>query len=163
MAADIYLKLEGIEGESTDHVHRGWVECASVAWAIGQLGKSSGSAAGGHTIERSDHQDIILGKVADRATPLLLQACSAGATIPSAQLDFMRADSNGQRVKYFEVKLENVLVAVVLPTIAPGELLHEQVGLRYAKISWRYSRQSISGGLAGCTVGGWDLSRNRTC
>lgn len=30
MAADFYLQLDGIKGESTDSKHAGWIECSSV-------------------------------------------------------------------------------------------------------------------------------------
>ena len=34
MAIDVYLQIDGIKGESTDSVHKDWIECSSVSWAI---------------------------------------------------------------------------------------------------------------------------------
>jgi type VI secretion system secreted protein Hcp len=45
----------------------------------------------------------------DLASPILMQHCSMGKTIPKAKLEFMRADGAGKPVKYYEVELENVI------------------------------------------------------
>jgi hypothetical protein len=60
-----------------------------------------------------------------------------------------------------EIELENVLIGMVLPSIRPGQILTEHVNLKFSKVKWRYTRQKISGGTGGSTVGGWDLSTNK--
>lgn len=73
----------------------------------------------------------------------------------------MRADGN-ERIKYYEVELENVLISHVAPTFVPGESQPiENVGLKFAKVRWKYTKQSIGGGVNGNTTGGWDLASNR--
>lgn len=111
---------------------------------------------------RAELADITFTKLADLSTPVLLQTCASGKTIPKAKLEFMRADGNGDRIKYFEIELENVLVGHVEPDLHPGDILGEHVGLTYSKIKWRYTQQKVSGGAGGSTVGGWDLATNRT-
>jgi len=56
-------------------------------------------------------------KIADMASPILMQTCATGKTIPKAKFEFMRADGDGKPVKYFEVELENVLVGQITPNI----------------------------------------------
>lgn len=73
----------------------------------------------------------------------------------------MRSDGNGERVRYFDIDLENVLVCEVISHIAEGDILNEHVGLKFSKIKWGYAQQRIAGGAGGNTVGGWDLSTNR--
>ena len=73
----------------------------------------------------------------------------------------MRADGNGQPVKYYEVELENVLIANVEQLVSEGSVLHDSVGLRFSRVKWRYTQQKIGGGAGGNTAGGWDLSTNR--
>lgn len=36
MAIDMYLQLEGIEGESTDAQHKDWIECETASWMATQ-------------------------------------------------------------------------------------------------------------------------------
>jgi type VI secretion system secreted protein Hcp len=83
-------------------------------------------------------------------------------TLPKAKFEFFRADGGGERVKYFEIELENVLVGHVEPDLHPGDILAEHVGLKFSKATWRYTQQRIGGGAMGSTVGSWNLATNRT-
>jgi len=84
-----------------------------------------------------------------------------GKTIPKAKLEFMRADGDGKPVKYYEVELENVLIANIDQVMSDGGLLADEIGLRFAKVKWKYTQQKIGGGAGGNTAGGWDLSSNK--
>ena len=72
-----------------------------------------------------------------------------------------RADGNGEPVKYFEVELENVLIAHIAPSFSGGDFPGESLGLKFSKVRWRYTKQKIGGGGSGNTAGGWDLATNR--
>jgi type VI secretion system secreted protein Hcp len=161
MAIDVYLQIDGIKGESQDDKHKDWIECASVNFGITQPRSASASTAGGHTAERAELEDITFSKMADLSSPILLQHCAMGKTIPKAKFEFMRADGNGTPVKYFEIELENVLVGAIHPGIEAGSILGEHVSLKFSKVKWKYTQQKISGGAGGSTVGGWDLATNR--
>jgi type VI secretion system secreted protein Hcp len=161
MAIDVYLYIDGIKGESADDRHKEWIECKSVAWGVEQPKSATSSTGGGHTAERCEHQDIVIMKLADLSSPILLQTCAAGRTIPKAKLEFMRADAMGERVKYYEIEIENVLIGAVSPSVDEGDILTESVALKFSKIRWRYTQQKITGGAGGNTSGGWDLAANR--
>jgi type VI secretion system secreted protein Hcp len=161
MAIDVYLQIDGIKGESTDDKHRDWIECSSVHWGISQPKSATASTGGGHTAERADLQDIMFTKLADISTPILLQTCAVGKTIPRAKFEFMRADGNGDRVKYFEIDLENVLIGMISPGVHAGDILSENVSLKFSKVKWRYTQQKVTGGAGGGTSGGWDLATNK--
>jgi type VI secretion system secreted protein Hcp len=161
MAIDVYLKIDGIQGESADGKHAGWIECTSVHFGVSQPRSATASRGGGHTAERADLKDILFSKQVDLSTPLLLQSCASGKTIPKAAFEFMRADAIGTRINYFSIELENVLVGMVTPDIQPGTILFENVCLKFSKVRWKYTQQKISGGANGNTTGGWDLASNR--
>jgi type VI secretion system secreted protein Hcp len=161
MAVDVYLQIDGIKGESADDKHRDWIECSSVHWGITQPKSATASTGGGHTAERADLQDIMFTKLADISTPILLQTCAVGKTIPRAKFEFMRADGNGDRVKYFEIELENVLIGMISPGVHAGDILSENVSLKFSKVKWRYTQQKVAGGAGGGTSGGWDLATNK--
>jgi type VI secretion system secreted protein Hcp len=136
MAIDVYLQLDGIKGESSDSQHSGWIECSMVDWMISQPKSATSSSAGGHTAERCEHSSIALRKLSDLATPILLQYCSMGKTIPAGRLEFFRADGLGVRVKYFEINLTNILVSEVAPEVYEGDVLSEHVSLKYSRVQW---------------------------
>lgn len=163
MANDAYLQIDSIKGESTDQKHKDWIEVSNVLYAIHQPKAETTSTAGGLTSGRADLLPITFKKLADIASPILLQTCAAGKTIGKATFEFMRADSNGNPIPYFRIELENLLIASITPDSGDAGIIAERVQLSYAKIRWNYIRQSIRGGTQGNTSGGWDCSAHRVC
>jgi type VI secretion system secreted protein Hcp len=162
MAIDVYLQIDGVKGESRDDKHQGWIEVSGVHWGIYQPKSATASTSGGHTAERAELQEVTFSKMADISSPILAQHCAMGKTIPKAKLEFFRADSDGTRVKYFDLKMENVLIGMVKPHLGGEDrYLSETVNLKYSKIVWSYTQQKIGGGAGGSTIGGWDLAANK--
>ena len=137
MTIDVYLQIDGIMGASTDERHRGWIECTAVNWSGPQL--ATASMGGGHMNGPCEHSDIIFSKMTDLASPVLLHTCCTGNTIPKAKFEFMHADSQGVRVKYLDIEIENVVVGAVSSAMDDGAA--EQVGFRFSKVKWKYAQQ----------------------
>ena len=161
MAIDAYLFIDGVKGESADAEHTGWIELTSATWGVKQPRSATASTAGGHTAERCEHKTLAVTKLADLCSPMLLQLCSCGKTIPKATLGFMRADGNGAPIKYYVIELHNVLIAYMDQTAMEGSGIHDSIGIRFSKVRWKYTQQKIAGGSSGNTSGGWDLAANR--
>ena len=161
MAADFYLQIDGIKGESTDSTHQGWIEVTTVDWSIAQPKSATASTGGGHTAERAELSEISISKLVDLASPILMQTCAAGKTIPKVKIEMQRADGQGEPIKYFEVELENVLIGHIAPSFNAGGFPSESLGLKFSKVKWKYCQQKIGGGAGGNTAGGWDLATNR--
>ena len=161
MAIDAYLQIDGIKGESADSAHRDWIEMASVHMGVAQPRSSTVSTSGGHTSGHSEHRTLTFSKLVDLASPILMQHCSTGKTIPKAKLEFMRADGDGKPVKYYMVELENIMLAHMDQSMGDGGL-HDEIGLCFSKVKWTYTQQKIGGGAGGSTAGGWDLAAKKT-
>ena len=73
----------------------------------------------------------------------------------------MRADGQGERIKYYELELENVLIGHVAPSVGAGSIMAETIALKFSKVKWKYTQQKIAGGSGGNTAGGWDSAANR--
>ena len=162
MAIDVYLQIDGIKGESADSTHLGWIEVGQAQWGVTQPVSSPGSATGGRTTGRSEYRTLALTKLADLASPMLMQHCSNGKTIPKAKLEFMRADGDGNRVKYYEVELEHVLIGNMEQMVAEGSMLRDHIALHVTRVKGKYTQQRIGGGTGGQTAGGWDLGCNKS-
>ena len=78
-------------------------------------------------------------------------------------MEFMRADGDGNRIKYYELELENVLISNMEQMVTEGSILCDRIGLQFDKVKWKYAQQKIGGGTGGNTAGGWDLSCNKSC
>ena len=129
MAIDVYLHIDGIRGASTDERHKDWIECTSVDWIAGQASSAS-----------CQHTELLVSKLADPASPILLQTCCSGRKIPKAKFEFMRADGHGIRIKYLEIEIEDVSIGTLLPQPGKGGNLPEQLGFRFARVKWRYAQ-----------------------
>jgi type VI secretion system secreted protein Hcp len=162
MATDAYLQIDGIKGESADSAHQGWIELTSTSWGVVQPTVGSTSSSG-HTAGHCEHRTLSLSKLADLASPILMQHCSMGKTIPKAKIEFMRADGDGKRVKYYQVEMENVMVSHMDQVMNGGGLLQDEIGLCFSKVKWSYMQQKIGGGIGGSTAGGWDLAAKKSC
>jgi type VI secretion system secreted protein Hcp len=159
---DIYLQFTGpnIKGESQDKDHSGWIECTSWFHSIIQPKSPKASTSGGHTSARTTHQAMVFSKEFDISTPLLMQYCSGGQTFGEVTVDFMRADGEGNRVKYLQTKMKNVMIYSVAPRVTKLGTMAETFSLKYAAIQWTYTQQKISGGQAGNAQGAWSLVKN---
>lgn len=161
MAADIYLKIDGIDGESTDADHKKWMEIESYSWGVSQSASSRVSTAGGGTTARADFGDLSIVKMLDSASPLIALACASGKHIKEVILELCRAGGD-KRVKYMEYKLEEVIVSAVSVGGGGGGLPVETVTFNYGKITWTYTKQERAGGGGGGQVpAGWNLIENK--
>lgn len=152
MAADIYLSLDGIPGESLEDKHKDWIEVLSYGHSMTQPTSSTRSSAGGATTGRAEHGDIVITKHIDKASPKLYEALSKGTHIPKATIEFLRA--GGDKVKYLEIKLEEILISNVTSGGGSGadNFPTEQVSLNYGKIEWVYTQQKRKDGSGGGNV-----------
>ena len=70
MAVDMFLKLDGIKGESQDKSHKD--EIAILAWSWGVSNSGSAHLGGGAGSGKVNIQDLSLTKYIDVATPDLV-------------------------------------------------------------------------------------------
>jgi type VI secretion system secreted protein Hcp len=159
---DIYLKFgnPNIKGESADKDHADWIEIDSWSHNIVQPRSATASTAGGHTSERTEHAAMHFTKDMDVVSPLLYQHASGGTTFDEVTVDFMRADGEGNRVKYLEIKLKHVLISQVSPSVEAEGLPKETFDLKYAAVQWTYTQQKIGGNQGGVSQGSWSLTKN---
>jgi type VI secretion system secreted protein Hcp len=170
MAIDVYLKIDTIDGESTDQGkgqgqavasnHTKWIECLSVNFEVLQPKSATASTAGGFTAERCEHKDIVITKLCDIATPKLLEYCSSGKTLKDATIEFMRSFGDGERICYFSIKIKNVLISGVAPHVSEGIIMTETLSLKYSEVFWKYHTKGVNGSTPGNSNGGWDLAKN---
>lgn len=163
---DIYVQFVGkfpIDGETRDVDHAGkkCLEVTSWAHNIRQPKSATASTAGGHTSERCEHADMVFTKDMDKTSPKLWEACSAGYTYDEVIIDFMRADG-GKRFMYLQIKLKNVIISEVTPSVLSEGIPTESFKLKYAAVNWVYDAQKIEGNSAsgGKVPANWSLSKN---
>ncbi|HEC16790.1 MAG TPA: type VI secretion system tube protein Hcp [Sedimenticola sp.] len=159
MAFDAFLKIEGIDGESTDDKHRDWIEILSYNHGVSQP-VSSASATGGRTGGRADFQDFSIVKTADKATPDLNLFCANGKHIPKVELELCLATED--KHTFMKYTLEDVIVSSVSIGGGGGEdRPTESVTFSYGKIKWEYTPIDQTGKAGSATDRTWDLEANK--
>src|SRR5690606_288522 len=161
MAFDAFLKIDGIPGESTDDKHKDWIEVTHFKQSMSQPASATASSAGGATAERVDFGTFDIKHLMDKASPKIYDACATGKHIKEVILEVCRAC--GDKQKYLEVKLEQVIVSTVVSDGTSGEgFPSESVSFSYGKIKWTYTQQKRADGTGGGNVNsGWDLTANK--
>lgn len=136
MANDMFLQVDGIEGESTDKGHTNWIDVYSFSHGASQnvqMGRGTDVAG------RGIFEAFTMVHAVDKATPKIQQFCMNGQKISKAKLDVCRAIAGRQEIVY-EVTLENVKIAsatVKLIKINDIEQPVEEVEFIAGKISWK--------------------------
>jgi type VI secretion system secreted protein Hcp len=158
MAQDIFLKLTGIDGESTDASHPNEIEVVTWDWSVSQqsnIHMGSGGGAGKCTVD-----DLTFEHYIDRATPNLIQFCLTGKHIDSAVLVVRKAA--GTPLEYLKITMEDVLVTRVKPVSNVNmQLPREEVSLSFARVNQEYFIQNAQGGSAGTVSMGYDIKLNK--
>jgi type VI secretion system secreted protein Hcp len=156
MATDMFLKLQGINGESKDDKHKGEIDINSFTFAMAQVGNFGSGGGGG--AGKISFENIQFEKNADLSTPALMQHCASGKHIASAILTVRKA--GGEQEEYYKMKFTDLLVASVRNTGIGNEVPTETLSLNFAKIEFDYKEQTAKGTLGGKAQFGWDLNKN---
>ncbi|KQZ91538.1 MULTISPECIES: type VI secretion system tube protein Hcp [unclassified Pseudomonas] len=159
MAFDAYIKIEGIPGEALDEQHRNWIEVNSYSFGTQQSTSATASSAGGATAGRTTLSTFTFTKELDKSSCKLMEASCAGEHLKEVTLVLSRA--GGDKLKYFEIVLEEVIIADYLQNAAAG-IPVEIVQLDYGRIKTVYTQQKRSDGAGGGNIaGGWDRINNK--
>ena len=157
MAVDYFLKIEGIPGESHDHMHKDEIDLLSFSWGATQTGTHAGGGGGG--AGKVSFQDFHFVMKANKASPKLLLACSTGDHIKKATLTCRKAGKEQQ--EFLKIDFYDLLVSSFQTggSSSGDEIPLDQISLNYAKMEYTYRMQQADGTLAGPVKAGYDLKQ----
>jgi type VI secretion system secreted protein Hcp len=140
MAVDMFLKLDGIKGESVDLGHKDEIEILSFSWGVNQQGSHGGGGGGG--AGKVSMSDISFSHTYDKASPVLMSSCCSGKHIPQATLSVRKAGSTQDYLKY---KLSDLLISSYQLQGNSGEAPTENVSINFSKVEITYYAQDGRG------------------
>jgi type VI secretion system secreted protein Hcp len=156
---DMFLKLEGVEGESKDAAGKGgWIQIDGFRLnATSPRDSFTNQAAGGVRMSNM----TIRAKI-DKSTPKLFSKISMNEKIPKATLSCRKAGKD--QFEYFKITLTEVLVAKV----QAGELQASgsdvipacEFDLAYGRIEMEAKEQTEKGPTSGPVVFAFNLMTN---
>jgi type VI secretion system secreted protein Hcp len=146
-AVDMFLKIDGIDGESVDEAHSDWIEVSSLTWgSTGTPVRATTTVRQGGAQRkrpgRVKYGDITLKKGYDASSPKLAEACANGKHIPALILELTTSTDDGSR--YMRVELQDVVISSY-GIDATGDRPTESISLNYAKIKTTYIPQEERG------------------
>lgn len=155
---DYFLKLDGIDGESTDHKHKNEIDVESWSWGETNTGDFAGRGGGG--AGKVAMQDFHFVMKANKATPKLMLACASGEHIKKGTLTCRKA--GGEQQEYMLVTISDLLVSSYQTGGSKGDIIPvDQISLNFAKIEIEYKPQDDKGKVGSPVKTGWDLKQNK--
>lgn len=156
MAVDMFLKLDGIKGESVDDKHKDEIEVLSFSWGVNNL--SIGSATGGAGAGKASFQDFHFTKKTDKASPQLMLHCATGEHIKDALITVRNGgDSKSTGLEFMTIKLTDLLVSSLADKSDAGdEGPEESLTLNFAQIQFSFMPEQ-----GDTQTVGWDLKTNK--
>ena len=148
-----FMKVDGIQGSSTDTRHVGWINLAS----FGQSA-SNGTPSPGSIPRATGVCDVEVLKGLDAAGPSLWLALFGGTRIKTVTIEVFMTRSQGDQVKVYEVALKNVVITSM--TAASAVTFAETVKLSGESIELTGYQFNASGALTGNVKTGWNCIAN---
>jgi type VI secretion system secreted protein Hcp len=180
-AVDFFLKIDGVDGESTDDKHKGEIDIESFSW--GATNNANAAHGGGGGAGKVSFQDFHFVARFNKASPKLLLATATGEHFKKATLTVRK--SGREQVDFLTWTLNDCIVASyqtggnrtpVLESVKNVEEPSPEVtavrnaaagapvdefSLNFAKIEVSYRPQSADGALESPVTAGWDLATNK--
>ncbi len=156
VASDIFLRVDGIKGESTDANHKDEIEVLSWSWGVTQT--SGSSAGGGASSGKPNISELVVGKLVDKASPDLFRSCLTGKHIKDVELAQRRAGAG--KTNFLTITLKDV---VDVKDSSGGEEARptESISIAFAKVIYEYIPQKPNGQPGTPVVLKWDVKANK--
>jgi type VI secretion system secreted protein Hcp len=157
-ADELFLRLEGVQGESRDARHKDEIDVLSYSQSLaGPFAQGAAGAAG--AAGRTTCGPVKVTKYLDRTSPRLMLLAANGQHIPRAMISFRKQGSKDGS-DYYRVTLDDVVVTEVQQTGEGGtryaEAAREVVSLIGRRIEWAHFGQMPDGRPAGKAASYWD-------
>lgn len=158
MASDMFLKIDGVPGESQDAKHKDEIDVLS--WNAGvslpvqlDMHKGQGLAPAG----RCNFQDFSFTMQASKASPVLMLKCATGEHIPKAVLSARKAGTTQE--DYYVHTFTDLLVTSFTTGGAGGgdNTIVEHITMAFSKYEVEFKPQDAKGKLGSPVKTGYDL------
>jgi type VI secretion system secreted protein Hcp len=156
--ADIFLKLDGIEGESQDAKHKGEIDILSYTQSF--RNETTSGTGGGGGAGKVTCGDVTVLKNIDKSSPPIIGAVATGKHIPKAVLTFRTLGA--QQAEYYKVTLSDVLMVAIDQTDQPDpSKIVEKLQINASKFEFEYRPQKADGSLGAAVKFGFDCKANK--
>lgn len=147
---NLFLKIDGVIGESQDSQHIGWTDVDSYIWGTKRKGDGAGKG-------KTQYHNLTVHCQVDKTTSGALLYASNGNRIKSVTLSACKA--GGTQIEYYRVTLENVIVMEVLFR-DNGSTTDVEYEFQADRVKFQYWEQGAVGGKGAENRMGWDIKNS---
>lgn len=157
MAVDMFMKIDGVTGESKDKTHAKEIDVLAWSWGASNSGTTHAGSGGG--AGKCNVQDLSFTKYMDAATPDVFLGCCNGKHYATALLTVRKAGE--KPVEYLKITMTDVLITSYTTGGSGGEdRLTENMTLNFAKVKLEYTPQKADGTADTGKPVTWDIAQN---
>ncbi|MEO1491303.1 MAG: type VI secretion system tube protein Hcp [Pseudomonadota bacterium] len=157
MSVDMFLKLEGIAGESEDNDHTGENDVLAWSWNVSQNGTMHVGGGGG--AGKANFGDVTISKFVDKGSVSLLQACAKGTHIPKGRIIVRKAGD--KPLEFVQFDMEEILISMVSPSCnGSSDRMTETLSLNFRQWKMTYTPQTKDGTGGGAVEFGFNIAKN---
>lgn len=158
MAANMFLKIEGLKGESVVKEHEDQIDVLAWNWGGTQSGSMHVATGGG--AGKVTFQDISVTKYVDKSSPGLMQKLADGSHFTKAFLYVLKAGGD-KPVEYLTITMDKVMITSYSTGGSGGEdRVTENLTLNFSEVEVKYIPQDAKGKGSGDIKFGWKIAVN---
>jgi len=155
--AAVFIKFDGVDGESTDKAHQGWSDLSSFSQAISRPVEP----ASGATRRRGAavFGDILCVKELDKSSPKIAEAIAQGRVYPKVEIHLTFSGGDGGQTPYYKYELTNVIITSysVSGSGEEGVAPVDSFSLNFEEIKVTYTEFDNKGGAKGNVDYSWKI------
>jgi len=151
----IYMKYDGIDGESTQGAHKNWIDIGSLQFGIGRAISNSVGAGANREASEPSVSEITVTKTMDSASPKLFTESATGAAGKTVKIDLVSTGSPGNT--YATYTLTNSLISGYSVSTG-GDRPSESISISFSKIEFKLTPYGTDGKAGSPVVVSYDLS-----
>jgi len=152
-AVDMFIKIEDIDGESTDKDHNSWIDVLSFNYGHSRIVSDPGTGSTGG----ANFQDIVFVKDVDKSSPKIAEAVVSGKNIPLVEFELVTTFSDGSRATYYQYELKNVLITSWSTSGDADDRPTESFSLNFEEFKVTYTEFDESGTSKGKVEATWKV------
>jgi len=157
----IFMNYEGIDGESSDQNHKGWVDLEDVLWGVSRKITSSTSTQGDRESSNAIIRDLIITRRMDRATPkfFIESCCGTGRNV---LIHLTKTGAGTGADIYMEYTLKNALISNYKVIAASQDIDRptEELTISFIELKAKYIPYDEDGIAQAPIVVGFDTATN---
>ena len=158
MAVDMFLKIEGIKGESADDKHKDEIDVLAWSWGASQSGTMHTGGGGG--AGKANFQDLSVTKWVDKSSHALIKAVSVGQHVKTVLLTVRKAGENP--LEYIKFTMKDCLISSISTGGSGGEdRLTENLTINFGNFAYEYTPQKEDGSGDAVLPFGFDIKTNK--